>query len=395
MSSTRSSARRLATAAVIAGGSVGLLAASATPALAAGTNSYISIAVYPADRYFDGVGTNTDKDTGSYYGEYSTGNYSTYVDTRTEQHRGGAIVSYDNGYANPQHTGERAPVSILPGDVFRVVRQSDGAILQESSYTGAPNLAASTCIGAQPFAGVRNAGGTVSEIALLRRVPRTVTPEGEYGPGQPYNTTSYETVAFAAPESVSGTSFSGTLPALPAGGDLLAVSEFRGSIANDVEASTYTSVTRPAAACPAPVVPPGNPPVVTPPAPVKDVVAPSLSKITAKSVGRAAFLRSGLKTTVTIDEAGTVVQALYLPNGKKVPASVRAAKKSTKKKLVLVAKGKKASKVAGKVSLTLKPSKAGKAALKKKKSYKLKLVTTVRDAAGNAKSKTTSITVKR
>jgi hypothetical protein len=352
----------------------GALAIAGT-AQAATTSAYIAISSYPAGFYGPG-----DKSVGSFDGYYSNGVSS--IPQRVVQVRSGAVVA---------DSSTTTPISVLPGDIFQVRRTSDESVLVQTTYDG-PALNATSCIGQNGFSGTRAADAAVSVDAVV-----------------PVTSTSYNHYTYASRKQVGhvrslgdGT-FSGVFDNAIATGDFLSVSQSLESSTSDTDTSFVTTVITPAAACPPPV-PPVPPVPDTTPAKVLsfDLGAPELSVKT--------FLKSGLSTFVGIDEPAAVSQELYLDNGVKPPLLAAAAKVTkckpgftlrkvkvkikgktktikrcvkNKKRLVLIGKGATHSAVAGVVKVVVKASSGARKALKGKKSYKLTLVTTVRDLAGN------------
>lgn len=124
-----------------------------------------------------------------------------------------------------------------------------------------------------------------------------------------------------------------------------------------------------------PVLPQSPPP---PPPPPADTVAPTGSLKVGKVLPRLGALRTrGLVSTVTLNEPAVVTQTLR--HGR-----------------VLVGNGTSTSSTAGPIRVTVKLTKAGKARLRSRRSARLALATSVRDAAGNVRTLTTrSLVIRR
>jgi hypothetical protein len=332
-----------------------LLAVFVPAASAATTEIGFSIATFPAGAFTPpGVSANTS--TGSYDGYAYTGPCSNPLCQypRTEQVRGGAVV--------PRIPGN---VTVQAGDVFRIVRPEDGAVLAQTTFDGQPTLSDATCVGQSGFVGTRTPDAAVSVRAFGAFEATTL---GRYTPRK-NNIGRVRTLG-------DGT-FAGVFDEPLGAGDLIRVSQTVETIAGGTHTTVDTSVTRVVGGCPPP-----TPPVV-------DKTSPQITsfELGAPSSSVRSFLRFGLKNFVGINEPGTVSQSLYLDNGAKLPAtSAKAKRKNPKPKLVLLATGRTRSSIAGVVKVTLKPTKAARTALKGKTSARVVLLTTVRDLAGNTVS---------
>jgi hypothetical protein len=356
--------------------SLGIVAVSAGSAQAAANSAYIAISTYPA-KFFSA----TDPSTGSFDGFYSS---TPGVPQRVVQLRGGVIIA-DDSTTNA--------VTVIPGDVFQIRNTTNDSVLVQTTYSG-PALAASSCIGQNGFAGTR---ATDANIGVQTVVPFT-------------QTNTYGSFTFASRKQVGhvrslgeGT-FSGVFDTAILAGDYLQVTQDLESTSGTTDSSFFTTVITPAATCPPPV-----PPVP----PAKDTTPPKVLSFDLGTPEESVktFLKSGLSSFIGIDEPAAVSQELYLDNGVKLPLIAVAAKvkkckkgfalktitvkgktktikvkkcvKIKKKKLTLIGKGVTHATVAGVIKVVVKATSGARKALKGKKSYKLTLVTTVRDLAGN------------
>ena len=138
---------------------------------------------------------------------------------------------------------------------------------------------------------------------------------------------------------------------------------------------------------PRPVVqpPPPPPPPVAPPGP------PAATADTGKPTGRLLFTRgrivkrdlldaNGLSVPARIDEPGRVRVDVYVDNGARLPA-LRGG--TSAPRLTLVARGQKTKKAAGRVTLRVKPTIAGRQRIRRARRTRVILVATLRDTAGN------------
>ena len=93
-----------------------------------------------------------------------------------------------------------------------------------------------------------------------------------------------------------------------------------------------------------------------------------------------AFLRKGLTTVVSVDQAGKILSNLFLGNGK-LPG--HASKK--KRKATLIGRGTATARKAGTVKLVIRPTKAAKQ-IRRKRLAKVALLTTLQN---NSRQSTT------
>jgi hypothetical protein len=430
--------RRAARIAVVASTLACSLAAAAG-AHAAGPRVVFDIAVYPADFMWDGTTQPAPTDTASYYGHYVPDRDSYDSETpapRFLQVRGGVVVHELGADVPPQ-----APFAVNVGDVFRMVRASDGALLAETQFTGQPAITSSV-FGQTLFAGTTTADATDRSVDLYRRIARTRTsrayipatyrwvdttprPAGvpDYdesartdsgnvppAPGAPapdhywkltvdrpgsYQTSSQTTndpeiISAGKLESVTPTAFSGAFATPMAPGDWVEVRQTTLGYANDSRTQVSFTVTGPAGVVPAP--------------PARDAAAPKVTalELGARSTTVASFLRDGLGTFTTLDEPGAVQQQLqvFVKAPKKKAGKGRKGKRkaatqiAAKPKLVVVGTGGGSTAVAGGTAkATVRAVKGAKQALAKTGTtvVRANLVTVVKDAAGNATTVNTRV----
>jgi hypothetical protein len=437
--------------ALLAGGAVACsFALTTTAAQAAGSDVQIYISVFPADFAWDGISQPAPLSTGSYSGFYysnldGTGNQGSSV----QQLRGGAVVSQreatgiDNGGADP--------VSVVAGDVFRVVRTSDGAILGETTFSGQPTITSSV-LGQTLFAGTSAADGASRNVGLFRRIARTrtgttstqatyrwtdVTPrpadapdyddsayQGGVYPDRPaepaadhywllqvetpaqdvpytFQTNAPEVVSEGRFDTITPTAFSGSFTTPIAAGDWVNVAQNTMTVANDVSTTVAFSVIAAAGVVP--------PPPAPAPAPAPDRLAPKVKALDlgARTTSVASFLKDGLTSFATLDEAGSVRQQLQVfvkpakkaaapkkKGGKAKKGTKQVAKRGAKPTLVVIGAGGGSTPVAGGTAKsTVRAVKTAKKTLARtgKSVVAATLVTVVRDGAGNVSTTSTPV----
>jgi hypothetical protein len=283
--------------------------------------------------------------------------------------RGGGVIGVQDPNARPVRVC-CSGLALLAGDVIRVTAPETFTF----TFDGRPAFDPSVC-------------GTASTFSGLRSNPRTQVNDvfGRVPNGDPYSSGSYIDGFI---ETLLGESFSGSFARALAPTDLV-VAETRQRI-GDVD--VYSSYERVVGDCPPPVARPLPTPApsATPVAIARDTTAPTGHLSTKKLAGGLKALLAGkARTSVIVGEPdATVTESVYLDNGARLPASA-AAKKAT-----LVARGSAVSTKAGTVTVKLKPTAAARK-LKGKRSAKLAIVTTLRDAAGNVSAPAvTKLTVK-
>ncbi|MEV4419104.1 hypothetical protein AB0L40_03905 [Patulibacter sp. NPDC049589] len=413
----------------------------------------LNVEVFPVDRYWDGIDAADHRpDSGAYSGRYDivdTADADTIQET-VQQVRAGVVIDQQT-YVTPGATPQTPVVTVLPGDVFRLVNLADGSVLAQTTFTGVPSITSSV-LGQGGFAGTRTADATSTRVELLRRIDKTNTSRyrigGEYtwdgpvpkaDPSDPdydisarepddysspdtppappagqqyrlrlvtpgryqvdtYRTNQIETVVAGRLTSLGDTTFTGAFAVPMAAGDLVEVSQ-----TTDVRSPTLRSTVNLTVATPAGVVPP------------PDVAAPKVTTFDIAASGKtvAQFLKTGLTSFVALDEAGTVEQQLQVvvkaekkkakkakkaKKGKKPPrggkggkATKAATRAAAKPKVVVLGVGRGTVSVAGGTARSkVLAAKGAKGALAKLRTTAVSatLVTTVKDAAGNAATTT-------
>jgi hypothetical protein len=280
-----------------------------------------------------------------------------------------------NGTTVYRHEGDE---NVWLGEVPQVgetvtLESPAGKLIGSFVYDGQPKIAPSVCAGSTNFAGENTSGFTVkgSYVTYSYVTPYHRSPEvQESNFGQAQVTT------------LSGTTFGGSFLAPLELGETVAATESLETPLAGGGTFTYVSESvEPVKGCPAP------PPVVSPPAAV--VIAPPL-KGSILGFARATIftvLKSGWRDHVSINQAGTVTQDLYLKGGK-LPASAASAHKHHAKTppALLLARGVTTANAAGTVSVLLKLTAAGRHKLKSAGTVNAVLVTTLRTSGGKAVS---------
>jgi hypothetical protein len=241
-----------------------------------------------------------------------------------------------------------------------------GTLIGSVQYDGLPSISASVCAGSTNFSGENSSGDTV-EGSYVTYSPQT----------DPYGHVSVQSSNYgqAQVKTLSGTAFGGSFLAPLALGETVAATE---SLKTPLAGGgTYTYVSelqRPVGACPVPP-PPFDPPSL----PI--VLQGSLLKL--PHVTTLMLLKSSWRDQVSINQAGTVTQDLYLAGGKLPAFAARAGKHHHKMpSATLLARGTAMATGAGTVSVLLKPTADGRRKLKSAKSVDAILVTTLRTSAG-------------
>ena len=245
------------------------------------------------------------------------------------------------------------------GDVVNVESPA-GTVVAAITYDGLPSLDPAVCAGSTNFSGQRRPNATVSGAY--------------YTLGRPYEPGGF---GVAQVSTLSGSLFAGTFLKALAIGETVNASE-RETIATP-GGGTFTyegENTRPVGSCPPPPAPPPPPAIVAkvvPPGPIAlagQIVRPVLTSIRR-------LLKSGWLLHVFINQPGTVIENLYLQNGK-LPAFAAKHKRAA----LLVARGSTTATHAGTVNVLLKATTRGRGALKHARRAKLVLITTLKSASG-------------
>jgi hypothetical protein len=305
-------------------------------------------------------------DHGVVSGYVGAGNDTTH-EVRVDVVRNGGVVASSTNFRG-------AFLELVPqtGDQLVLTDTADGTS-RSATVDGTPTFDGTVCGTTSSFSGDRAADGTTDVAASVY-----------YGRYDQRNRFLTGTVTTA------GTRFSGTFTE-PIGPNYYVSVDQTRKPAPDF--TVYSSYSRPVGStCPAPAV--VATPAAAPAAPVADTTKPggtllSPAFLSSRSSAYRALLKGVLTSSVSITEPGLVEQTLYLDDGAKLPTATAAAKKAKKaKKLTVLGKGRTFASKAGKLSVSVKLSKAGKATVRKAKAkpIKLALVTTVRDLSGNTRT---------
>jgi hypothetical protein len=280
--------------------------------------------------------------------------------------RGGIEVSRSNG----DH-GYAGMSSIpAPGDVVNLESPTGpnghpgGRIVGSFVYDGLPSIDPTVCAGSVNFSGRRSAGQTIEGGNFLD-VP------GPYGEFKHWN------AAQAQITLLSGSTFGGSFVNPLAFGETVSAKESLETPLAGGAVFIYESTNeRPVGACPPPPPPPPAPPA--PPA-----LQGSILKFTGTTIHK--LLKSGWLDHVTINQPGTVVQDLYLQDGK-LPAFAASKKGKHRARKVplaqLVARGSVTAKVPGTVNVLIRVTAKGRHLLSHRSKARLVLVTTLHSNTG-------------
>ncbi|MGA9285961.1 MAG: hypothetical protein WBV85_11025 [Solirubrobacteraceae bacterium] len=264
-----------------------------------------------------------------------------------------------NGLVVALDTGEGyAGLSQVPqvGDVVTFASQGFTTAV---TYDGLPTIDPTVCVGSNNFSGQRTLGYTV---------------EGGYYTVTPARRHIYHSQnTLAQIQVLSGSAFGGSfLNPLLSGDTVYAVESLTSSLPGGAT-FTYTSENdRPVGGCPPP----------PPPPPVSLALAGAFSKFTRISISK--LLRSGWPTHVMINQPGQIVEDLYQHSGA-VPAFAATSKHKRprkERKVVLLARGTATANAAGIVTVTVRPTSAGRRLLRHVHSAKVVLVTTLTAKSG-------------
>lgn len=281
--------------------------------------------------------------------------------------RGGIEVSRSNG----DH-GYAGMSSIpAPGDVVNLESPTGakghpgGRIVGSFVYDGRPSIDPTVCAGSGNFSGQRSAGQTIEGSDFLD-VP------GPYGEFRHWNT------AQAQITLLSGSAFGGSFVNTLAFGETVSAKESLETPLAGGAVFIYESTNeRPVGACPPPPPPPPAPPV--PPA-----LEGSVLKLAKTTIHK--LLKSGWLDQVTINQPGTIVQDLYLQDGK-LPAFASSKRgRHHARKVVppaqLVARGSTTAKAPGTINVLLRVTGKGRHLLSHRGHVRLVLVTTLHSNTG-------------
>jgi hypothetical protein len=238
-----------------------------------------------------------------------------------------------------------------------------GHVVGSNVYDGLPTIDPSTCVGSTNFEGENTSGFAVEGsyiVYTLLSARKHEVKRSDFNEAQV--------------KSLTGTSFGGSFlaPIVP-GATVMVTESLKTALPGE---ATYTYVSErvePAnAACPAPPPSPAPLPLITP---LHGALA-SLGHSKVKLI-----LKSGYRDRVSINQAGTVTQDLYLRGGK-LPATAAAHHKKKTPPALLLARGVTKTTAAGTVTVVLKLTAAGRRKLKSAGSLNTILLTTLRTANG-------------
>jgi hypothetical protein len=272
--------------------------------------------------------------------------------------RGGAVVAQ-----SPPNEFEFTFMHrvLQAGDVVNV-ESPPGTVVAGVTYDGLPSLDPTVCAGSANFSGQRRPNATITggyyTLGGLRN---------SYGPSEGFGEAQVSTL--------SGSAFAGTFLKPLATGETVFAAQRETSAAPGGGTFFYLSEnSRPVGSCP---LPPAPPPAivakVAPPGPI--ALAGRVLQPTLTSIRR--LLKSGWLVHVFINQPGTVIQNLYLQNGK-LPAFAAKHKRAA----LLVARGSTTAKQAGTVSVLLRATSRGRRALKHAARARLVLITSLQTASG-------------
>jgi hypothetical protein len=267
--------------------------------------------------------------------------------------------------AQDTETNGRAMFSQVPqvGDIL-YLEVPAGNVVGSVVYDGLPSMDPTVCAGATNFSGQRSANEEVEgRFYTLVQHPTYVARRWR-GPW----------AGEAQIASLAGSAFAGSfLVPLALGQTVRAVEHLRTSLAGGAT-FTYTSENdRPVGACPLPPAPPPPPPLA---------LLGSILKLGLPAIRH--LLGSGWTNQVSINQAGTIVEDLYLQGGS-VPATAASAKSPRHhrhKPAVLLGRGSAKMTGAGTAHVKIKLTARGRAVLRHARSVRAVLVTTLHSASG-------------
>jgi hypothetical protein len=296
------------------------------------------------------------------------------VESEEEQHTSVAVSIIRGGIEVSRSSGDDGSAWMAsipaPGDVVNLESptgpsgHAGGRIVGSFVYDGRPSLDPTVCAGSVNFSGQRSAGQTIEGGDFLD-VP------GPYGNFESWNAVQAQIT------QLSGEAFGGSfLKPLELGETVWAKESLETPLAGGA-VFTYESVNeRPVGACPPPPPAPPSPP--PPPA-----LEGSILRLARTTIHK--LLKSGWLDRVTINQPGTVVQDLYLQDGK-LPAfaSSKKGKRHARKipPAQLVARGSAIAKTPSTVSVLLRVTGKGRHLLRHRSQARLVLVTTLHSNTG-------------
>ncbi len=293
-----------------------------------------------------------------------------------------AVSIVKNGTTVYKEIGQGwASVPQVPQTGETVVLESPvGHVIGSTAYDGMPTIDPTTCVGSTTFEGENTSGFTVEGSYVMDSL---VTP---YKKPTELKQSGFEQ---AQVKSLTGTSFGGSfLQPIPAGATVTAEESLKTPLAGEETYLYVSERVEPAnKTCPSAPPPPPPPPLVTP---LQGALV-ALRHVTIRQV-----LKAGWHDHVSIDQAGTVTQDLYLRGGK-VPAVAASSHKHHKTPpALLLAHGTAVAGGPGTVPVVLKLTRAGRRKLKSAGVINAILLTTLRTSNGQiATLSPHSVTLKR
>jgi hypothetical protein len=280
--------------------------------------------------------------------------------------RGGIEVSRssgDHGYAGMSSIP-------APGDVVSLESPTGsngrpgGQIVGSFVYDGRPSIDPTVCAGSVNFSGQRSAGQTIEGSDFLD-VP------GPYGGFESWNAVQAQITL------LSGSTFGGSFVNPLALGETVSAKESLETPLAGGAVFVYESKNeRPVGACP-------PPPPLPPAPPAPPALEGSILKLAKTTIHK--LLKSGWLDHVTINQPGTVVQDLYLQDGK-LPAFASSKKGKHRARKVppaqLVARGSATAKTPGTVNVLIRVTAKGRHLLSHPGQARLVLVTTLHSKTG-------------
>jgi hypothetical protein len=247
------------------------------------------------------------------------------------------------------------------GDIV-YLESPTGNVVGSDVYDGLPSMDPTVCAGSANLSGQRSAGEEVEgsyETLVVHPSYVAHRPGGQ-----------------AQVTSLIGSSFGGNfLAPLALGETVNALERLRTTLAGGATFTYSSENVRPVGACPVPPVPP--PP---PPAPA---LQGSIFKLVRTTIHK--LLHSGWLTEVTINQPGTIVERLYLSDGKlpAYAASRHGRRHSRKPPALLLARGSAHAAAAGKVHVVLRATSQGRRVLAHVHSVRAVLITTLYSKTGS------------
>jgi hypothetical protein len=298
------------------------------------------------------------------------------VQSEEEQHTSVAVSIIRGGIEVSRSSGDDGSAWMAsipaPGDVVNLESPTGlngrpgGRIVGSFVYDGLPSIDRTVCAGSVNFSGQRSTGQTIQGGNFLD-VP------GPYGNFERWNALQAQITL------LSGSTFGGSfLTPLASGETVWANESLETPLAGGAVFIYESENVRPVGACPPPPPPPPPP---SPPAP--PALQGSILKLARTTIHK--LLKSGWLDRVTINQPGTVVQDLYLQNGK-LPAfaSSRKGKRHARKipPAQLVARGSATAKIPGTVNVLIRVTGKGRHLLSHRSRVRLVLVTTLHSNTG-------------